>query len=136
LLRSCPTRHNLASIDLKEGNYAAAREKFGKSMAITQAIGDRAGEAAAWNQLGGMAWKTGRREMAVRLCAICFWIDNAIGHGHAEQALKTVLYFCGQLNYTEQQTKAAIEEAVAAYESDSGASLIKGALEDDADQSA
>ncbi|MFN0016703.1 MAG: tetratricopeptide repeat protein [Pirellulaceae bacterium] len=50
-LRDSTTWHQLASIDLNEGNYAAARETFGKSLHIKQEIGDRAGEAATWHQL-------------------------------------------------------------------------------------
>ena len=45
------TWHQLATIDLKQGDYAAAREKFATSLQIKQAIGDRAGEAATWHQL-------------------------------------------------------------------------------------
>ena len=48
------TWHNLATIDLNEGNYAAARDQFGKSLAISEAIGDRAGEAATWDQLASI----------------------------------------------------------------------------------
>ncbi|MCH8806631.1 MAG: CHAT domain-containing protein [Planctomycetes bacterium] len=43
--------HLLASIDLNEGNYAAAREKFGKALSMQQAIGEKVGEAATWHQL-------------------------------------------------------------------------------------
>jgi tetratricopeptide (TPR) repeat protein len=45
------TWHQLASIDLKQGNYAAAREKFRKSLVIRQTIGNRAGEVSTWHQL-------------------------------------------------------------------------------------
>lgn len=44
--------HQLASIDIKEGNYSSARERFSKSIEIKRAIGDRAGEAATWHGLG------------------------------------------------------------------------------------
>ncbi|MCI0462794.1 MAG: tetratricopeptide repeat protein [Gemmataceae bacterium] len=43
--------HILATIDVHEGNYPAARAGFAKALAIKQAIGDKAGEAAAWHQL-------------------------------------------------------------------------------------
>ena len=42
------TWHQLATIDLDQGDYDAAREKFLKSLEIRQQIGDRAGEAATW----------------------------------------------------------------------------------------
>jgi hypothetical protein len=39
------TLHQLATIQMREGNYAAARKKFTTSLKIQQEIGDRAGEA-------------------------------------------------------------------------------------------
>jgi tetratricopeptide (TPR) repeat protein len=43
--------HQLASIDLQEGKYSAARMRFTKVLTIDQNEGDRAGEAATWHQL-------------------------------------------------------------------------------------
>jgi tetratricopeptide (TPR) repeat protein len=48
------TWHQLASIDLDEGAYPAARDKFQRALAIEQQIGDRAGEAATWHQLASI----------------------------------------------------------------------------------
>jgi tetratricopeptide (TPR) repeat protein len=48
------TWHQLAAIDLNEGNYAEARKKFDKALTMQQAIGDRAGEAATWHQLAAL----------------------------------------------------------------------------------
>ena len=45
------TWHQLATIDVHEGHYAAARANFERVLAMRQAIGDRAGEAAAWHNL-------------------------------------------------------------------------------------
>jgi tetratricopeptide (TPR) repeat protein len=41
----------MASIDLEEGAYPEAREKFGRALAIRRQIGNRPGEAAVWHQL-------------------------------------------------------------------------------------
>lgn len=43
--------HQLATIDLDEVNFPAARNKFKKSLQINQGIGDRKGQAATWHQL-------------------------------------------------------------------------------------
>jgi tetratricopeptide (TPR) repeat protein len=43
--------HGLATIDVHEGNYSAARQNFQRSLTIEQEIGDRAGEAATWHNL-------------------------------------------------------------------------------------
>jgi tetratricopeptide (TPR) repeat protein len=53
------TWHELATIDVHEGSYAAAREKFGRSLEIDQALGDRAGEAATWHSLATIDLKEG-----------------------------------------------------------------------------
>jgi hypothetical protein len=49
----------LASLDLNEGNYPAARDKFGTALAMRQQLGDRAGEAASWHQLASLDLKEG-----------------------------------------------------------------------------
>ena len=79
------TWHQLATIDVNEGNYADAREKFAKSLAMRQAIGDRAGEAATLYQIGFVAWQNGRREVAIRLVATCPGASNSRSIGAAEQ---------------------------------------------------
>jgi tetratricopeptide (TPR) repeat protein len=50
--RDGPCWHDLASFDLYQGAYAAAREKFSKALAKWRSINNRAGEAATWYQLG------------------------------------------------------------------------------------
>ena len=54
------TWHNLATIDLNEGNYTPARESFCKSLEIKQAIGDQAGEAATWANLATIDLREGK----------------------------------------------------------------------------
>jgi uncharacterized protein HemY len=44
--------HQLGTIDVHEGEYASAREKFAKALQARQSIGDRAGEAATFFQMG------------------------------------------------------------------------------------
>ena len=41
----------LASIDLNEGAYPAAREKFARALGVFRDIGNRVGEASIWHQL-------------------------------------------------------------------------------------
>jgi len=56
--------HGLASIDMYQGNYEAAREKFQKTLKIAQQIGDRAGEAPTWHQLATIDMYQGNYEAA------------------------------------------------------------------------
>jgi tetratricopeptide (TPR) repeat protein len=106
------------------GDYPAAREKFGRAMTIRQAIGDRAGEAATWNQLGNLARQMGNATLAAQMIALCWLIDKSIGHGDAEQDLKTLLGFCQQIGFTNDQVQQAIDEAAAAYKRDRGQTLL------------
>ncbi|MBM4438603.1 MAG: tetratricopeptide repeat protein, partial [Actinobacteria bacterium] len=53
------TRANLASIDVEQGDYAAARAGFQQALAIRQQIGDRAGEAATRHQLASIDLRQG-----------------------------------------------------------------------------
>jgi tetratricopeptide (TPR) repeat protein len=62
--------HNLATLDVNEGAYPAAREKFQRSLEIEQAIGNKAGEAATWHQLGFMLWEMKRQPEAPPMLAI------------------------------------------------------------------
>ncbi len=71
--------HELASIDVKEGNYAAAREKFGKSLGMYQALGEKAGEAAAWHQLASIDLNEGDYVAAREKFGKSLSIKQAIG---------------------------------------------------------
>jgi tetratricopeptide (TPR) repeat protein len=124
------TWHQLATIDVHEGDHAAAREKFHKALEIKQAIGDRAGEAQSLYQIGFLAHKMGRGHLGARLVAICFLIDQAIGHGKAESDFRSLSALCSQLGYDQAQFDAMLTEARAAYQGDRGRTLIERALPD------
>ena len=80
------TWHSLATIDLREGNYAAAREKFGKALAMRQAIGDRAGEAATWHQLATIDLREGNYAAARENLGKALAMRQAIGDRAGEAA--------------------------------------------------
>ena len=122
------TWHNLATIDVNEGAYPAAREKLARSLEIKQAIGDRAGEAATFFQLGFLADKLGRNHDGARLIAICVLIDKAIGHGDAQSDFRTLAGLCRRLGYDQARIDAVLEEAGREYQRDRGWALIDRAL--------
>ncbi|HKI20376.1 MAG TPA: tetratricopeptide repeat protein [Isosphaeraceae bacterium] len=80
------TWHNLATIDLNEGAYPAAREKFARSLEINQAIGDRAGAAATWHQLATIDLREGAYPAAREKLARSLEIEQAIGDRAGEAA--------------------------------------------------
>jgi tetratricopeptide (TPR) repeat protein len=124
------TWHNLATIDLNEGDYPAARQKFTRWLEITQAIGDRAGEAATFFQLGFLAGKLGRSHDGARLVAICCLIDRAIGHADVESDFRALAGLCQTLRYDQAQIERVLAEADREYERDRGHALIERAVAD------
>jgi tetratricopeptide (TPR) repeat protein len=71
--------HQLATIDLYEGSYAAARDKFARALAIEQAIGDRAGEAATWHNLASIDVREGSYAAARDKLARSLAMRQAVG---------------------------------------------------------
>ena len=78
--RDASAWHQLATIDLNQGDYAAAREKFTTAMEIWKAIGDRTGEAATWNQLATIDFNQGDHAAAREKFATSLQIKPAIGN--------------------------------------------------------
>jgi tetratricopeptide (TPR) repeat protein len=78
--------HNLASIDLNEGSYAAAREKLAKALAMRQAIRDRAGEAATWHQLATIDVEEGSYAAAREKLGQALVMRQAVGDRAGEAA--------------------------------------------------
>ena len=122
------TLHQLATIDLRVGDYDAAREKFNKSLEIKQQVGDRAGEAVTFYQLGFVAAKLGRLVEGVRLVALSFLIVRSIGHSNVKRASQTLSQMVDELNYTQEQVDAMLQEVTEAYNDDRGAGLIQAAF--------
>ena len=125
------TWHQLATIDLRISDYPNARDKFQRSLAIKQEIGDRAGAAATWYQLGKLAWKLERQAEGTALMAICFLIDQVIGHGEAESDFQQLSEMATQLNYTQEQLESLLQRVTESYNADQGASLLRAAFPDD-----
>ena len=121
--------HEVAAIDLHEGNYATVRDNCGKALAICQAIGDRDGEASTLYQIGFLAWKRNRREIGVRLAAICYHIRATLGDGKLEQSKKNLADTAAALGLDQAAVNAIVQEAVEAYQKDRGAALVEQAFE-------
>jgi len=122
------TWHGLATIDVEQEDYAAAREKFQKAMNILEEIGDRYGQGATWYQLGILAEKLGRLAEGARLVALCFLIDQSIGHGDVEKDLRNLAGMAVKLGYTPEQLQALLREVAQAYQKDRGQGLLAAAF--------
>ncbi len=117
--------HQLASIDLNKDGYAAVRDKFTRSLQISHAIGNRAGEATTWNQLGLVAYESGRRDGALRLMAIALLISNTIGDYVGKSIAQNFASLCGMLSMDQAQRDALLEETALDYQKDRGQGLIE-----------
>jgi len=126
------TWHQLATIDLYRGEYDAARQKFDTALKIRQQIGDRAGEATTFAQLGIMASERGQIEVGLRLVALSAMIFGSIGHAQIKEVEPWVNGMTSQLNYTQEQIEAMLQEVAESRQRDRGASLIEAAFADPA----
>ena len=95
---------------------------------MRQELGDRAGEAAAWFQLGVLADKLGRTARGVELLALCFLIDRAISHGDTESDLRALSAMASRLDYTQEQFDAMLQRVAESYRQDRGAALLRAAF--------
>ncbi|HEX8199600.1 MAG TPA: tetratricopeptide repeat protein, partial [Isosphaeraceae bacterium] len=78
--------HELATIDVNEGDYPAARQKFDKLLKIKQAIGDRAGEATTWHNLATIDLREGDYPAARQKFDKALTMRQAIGDRAGEVA--------------------------------------------------
>ena len=79
--------HGMATIDLRKGDYEAARENFEKVLKIMQQIGNREGEAATWNNLATIDLKKGDYKAARENFEKAMKIVQQIGDRVGEAAI-------------------------------------------------
>ncbi|HEX4610677.1 MAG TPA: tetratricopeptide repeat protein [Urbifossiella sp.] len=80
------TWHQLASLDLNEGNFPNALKNLAQSLAIAQEIGDKAGEAATWHQLASIDLNEKHYSAAREKLAKSLTIRQEIGDKAGEAA--------------------------------------------------
>ncbi|HII06557.1 MAG TPA: CHAT domain-containing protein, partial [Methanotrichaceae archaeon] len=124
--------HQLATIDLNRGEYEEARQKFETALKMRQQIGDRAGEAQNFAQLGIMASERDRAEEGLGLVTLSATILGSIGHADLKKVEPWVNQLASKLNYTQEQFDAMIQEVKESYDRDRGWGLIEAAFADPA----
>lgn len=112
----------------ESGNYGVAQERSQKALQMFQQIGDRAGEAATWHGLGWVAKETGRLAEGIRLFALSVLILHSIGHADEKPCLSNLEMAASELNYTQEQAEALLQEVGEAYEKDQGRKLLEDAF--------
>jgi hypothetical protein len=77
---------------------------------------------------------TGRFSGAIwRLLGLCFLIGREIGHGDADSDWNAVAQLAGQLDYTQEQLTAALQDVAQSYAGDRGAALLRIAFTESTD---
>ena len=110
--RDADAWYGLGTINLNQGDYAAAREKFAKAMEIRQAIGDRAGEAGTWHNLATIDLNQGEYVAAREKFAKAMEIRQAICDRSGEAA---TWYQLGRVAYESGQSNDAVRLMAVAF---------------------
>lgn len=61
----------------------------------------------------------------LRLIALCYLIDRAIGHADTESDFRNLVAWAAPLHYTPDQLALLLQEVAAAYQADQGQGLLE-----------
>ncbi|MBM4438058.1 MAG: tetratricopeptide repeat protein, partial [Actinobacteria bacterium] len=106
----------LASIDLGQGDYAAARAGFQQTLAIHQQIGDRAGEAASRHQLATIDVEQGDYAAARPVFQQALAIHQQIGDRSGEAATRANLASIDVEQGDYAAARAGFQQALALHQ--------------------
>ncbi|MGB3458639.1 MAG: tetratricopeptide repeat protein [Halobacteriota archaeon] len=105
--------HGLATVDLNQGDYENAREKFQSALEINQQIGNRAGEAYTLHQLATIDLNQGDYETAREKFQTALEIKQQIGDMAGEAAtlhnLATIDLNQGDYENAREKFQSALE---------------------------
>jgi hypothetical protein len=71
----------------------------------------------------------GKPAEGLRLVALCFLIDQAIGHGDTNSDFRAVASIAVEQDYTLEQLNATLQEVADSYGTDRGVALLLTAFE-------
>ena len=123
----------LADVAEQAGDLLGAMTWQRRQLALAGRQSTTYGEGLAFYRLGILAAQLGRPEAGLRLLAVSYAIDRALGLQDAEAtALPEVRSQAEHLGFDEEELAAMLAEAEAAYRRDRGASLVAEAFPDSA----
>jgi hypothetical protein len=100
------------------------------SLKIKQMIGDKAGEAQTWHQLGFLAFDEGRMIEGIRLIAVGYLIAQSIKSGDMQIIQHNLSEKVHGLKYTQEQFNTMLREVIESYQVDGGQQLLEDAFID------
>lgn len=124
----------LAALDLKHGSTRSARLKLENALVLWQQIGDHAGEATTFAQLGVLAAQLGEPEPALRLMVLSALLFRRIDHANLRQVKSWMQRLATMLGYSHVQVRCLVRQVIAEYRESHGWSLLHAAFHDAEDR--
>ncbi len=118
----------LAVLDLKQGKLRSARVKLENALVVWQQIGDHAGEAMTFAQLGVLAAQLEQPETGLRLVALSALLLRRIDHARLRHVKSWMQQLADRLGYSHGQFRCMVRQVIIEYRQNRGWSLIHGAF--------
>jgi tetratricopeptide (TPR) repeat protein len=117
--------HGLGMISSQAGEMEMATEHFREALQVYQELKDQAGEAGALFQLGALAVQMDRIQEGLRLMALSAVVLRSINSDEVKNIEPVVERLASQLNFSQDQFVAMLQEVMHSYVKDKGRSLIE-----------
>jgi tetratricopeptide (TPR) repeat protein len=119
--------HGLGMISSQAGEMEMATEHFREALQVYQELKDQAGEAGALFQLGALAVQMDRIQEGLRLMALSAVVLRSINSDEVKNIEPVVERLASQLNFSQDQFVAMLQEVMHSYVKDRGMGLVKKA---------
>ncbi|MCK9405277.1 MAG: tetratricopeptide repeat protein [Methanothrix sp.] len=119
--------HGLGMISSQAGEMEMAAEHFREALQVYQELKDQPGEAGALFQLGALAVQMDRIQEGLRLMALSAVVLRSINSDEVKNIEPVVERLASQLNFSQDQFVAMLQEVMHSYVKDRGMGLVKKA---------
>ncbi len=120
--------HGLGMINSLAGEKEEAAKHFREALQVYQELKDQLGEAGALFQLGALAVQMDRVPEGLRLMALSAVVLRSIKSDEVRNIEPVVERLASQLNYSQEQFMAMLQEVMHGYTKDRGMELVNKAL--------
>ena len=117
--------HGLGMISAQAGEKEKAAEHFREALKVYQELKDQPGEAGALFQLGALAVQMDRIQEGLRLMALSAVVLRSIKSDEVKNIEPVVERLASQLNYSQDQFVAMLQEVMQSYIKDKGKGLVE-----------
>jgi len=117
--------HGLGMISSQAGEMEMAADHFREALQVYQELKDQPGEAGALFQLGALAVQMDRIREGLRLMALSAVVLRSINSDEVKNIEPVVERLASQLNFSQDQFVAMLQEVMHSYVKDKGRGLIE-----------